>query len=133
MEETMATKEAYQKNLFFISAVYNWTAGILFIGLYYLNQELLKWFFKIPDGMMWYFFTSAVILIYGVGYYYISKDVQRNRDIIKLGCVGKLVFFGLCYVYWRKGDVTGLTFSLACGDFVFAMLFAQVLFTLENK
>jgi hypothetical protein len=130
---TMADQQAYPKTLFFVAALYNWGAALLFMGLYFLDKELLALFIKIPDGTLWYFVTSMAIALFGLGYFFIYKDIKRNRDIIKLGSIGKTLFFLLFLIYWQKGDITGLTFSLACGDLIFALLFAHVLYSLKNS
>lgn len=128
----MTTRQSYQKQLFFISAVYNWGAAILFMALYYLSHDLLVMLIKVPEQTLWFFISMAAVFLFGVGYYFISQDVRRNRDIIKLGCVGKAIFFLLFLAYWQKGDITVVAFSLACGDLLFSILFTQVLYSLKK-
>jgi hypothetical protein len=123
----MAQSEAYQRNLFFIGALWNWGAALLFVGLFFINKNLLELFLKVPESMLWYFIVSGAIFIFGLGYYYISKDVERNRDIIKMGIIGKVMVFLLFLIYVIKGDITWLLFMAGCVDLVFAVLFKQVL------
>lgn len=128
----MTSQQAYQKNLFFIAALYNWGATILFVALYYISQEHLGLLIKIPEQSLWFFLTFMAVFIFGLGYYFIFRDLERNRDIIKLGCVGKALFFLIFLIYWQKGDVSTVAFGLVCGDAVFSILFAQVLYTLKR-
>jgi hypothetical protein len=123
----MVQSEAYQRNLFFIGALWNWGAALLFVGLFFINKNLLELFLKVPESMLWYFIVSGAIFIFGLGYYYISKDVERNRDIIKMGIIGKVMVFLLFLIYMIKGDITWLLFMAGCVDLVFAVLFKQVL------
>lgn len=77
--------------------------------------------------MLWYFIVFGAVFIFGLGYYWISKDVERNRDIIKMGIIAKVMVFLLFLIYMIKGDITWLLFLAGCIDLVFAVLFKQVL------
>lgn len=129
----MSSQQAYQKKLFFIGAVYNWAAAILFVALYCFSQEHLVLLVKIPEQTVWFFCTFMAVSIFGLGYYFIYRDVERNRDLITLGCLGKALFFLIFFIYWQKGDISALAFALASGDAIFAILFAQVLCTLKKN
>jgi hypothetical protein len=41
---------------------------------------------------------ASCLFVFGLGYYWVSRDLLRNRDLVKLGVIGKplvfLVFFG---------------------------------------
>lgn len=123
----MEQSAAYQRNLFFIGALWNWGAALLFVGLFFINENLLELFLKVPESMLWYFIVFGAVFIFGLGYYWISKDVERNRDIIKMGIIGKVMVFLLFLIYMIKGDITWLLFMAGCVDLVFAVLFKQVL------
>ncbi len=127
----MAQSESYQKNLFFIGALWNWGAALLFVGLYFINVNILELFLTVPESMLWFFIVAGAIFIFGLGYYWISKDVERNRDIIKMGIIGKMLVFLLFLIYMIKGDITWLLFMAGCVDLVFAVLFKQVLDTIK--
>jgi hypothetical protein len=129
----MTSQQVYQKNMFFIGAVWNWSAAILFVGLYYLSQEHLAMMIKIPEQPLWFFLTFMAVAIFGLGYYFVSRDVERNRDIIKMGCIGKAMIFIMFYIYWQKGDLSTMSFCLITGDAIFTVLFAQVLYTLKKN
>ncbi len=117
----------YEKRLFFSGALWNWSAAILLFGLSILNKELLTYFHDIPQTMLWYYIFIAAVVIFGIGYYWISKDVARNRDIIKMGIMGKIAIFMIFSIYLLKGEVTFLFFLVGCGDLVFTILFFKVL------
>ncbi len=129
----MTSQESYQKKLFVISALYNWAAAALFLGLYLFSHDLLSFFIKVPEQPVWYFLTIMAIALFGWGYYLVSKDVRRNRDIIKMAFVGKPVLFVLFFMAWQKGDLSFIIFALGFGDLVFATLYAQVLHNLKKR
>ena len=41
---------------------------------------------------------ASCLFVFGLGYYWVSRDLARNRDLVKLGVIGKplvfIVFFG---------------------------------------
>jgi hypothetical protein len=131
MEATMTQSEAYQKKLFFIGALWNWGAVLLSLGVVFINKDLLTFFFKVPDSMLFCYIFWGAVFVFGLGYYWVSKDVERNRDLIKMGIIAKGMVFLLFFIYLIKGDITWLLFMGGCGDLVFAFLFKQVLDTLS--
>jgi hypothetical protein len=117
----------YEKNLFFVGALWNWGAVALFVGLSVANNQLLTYFHKIPQTMLWYYCFFGAVFIFGIGYYWVSKDVSRNRDIIKMGILGKILVFIMFLIYLLKGEVTMLLFLAGCVDLTFTILFFRVL------
>lgn len=129
----MTDRPKYEKRLFLIGALWNWSASLLLLFLYFVNQELLQYYHKIPETMLWYYIFLGAVFIFGLGYYYISKDVQRNRDIIKMGILGKVVVFLLFLIYLIEGEVRLLLFLGGFVDLIFAVLFAEVLVRMRES
>lgn len=75
-----------------------------------------------------YLFGSAV-LVFGLGYYWISRDFRGSRQIAKLAVYGKLGAFGIAMIATLSGAVslTGLADTLI--DFTYGLLFAWTLRT----
>jgi hypothetical protein len=128
----MSGKRPYEKNLFFIGALWNWSAAILFFVLSFLNKQWLAYFHQIPQTMLWYYGFLGAIFIFGIGYYWVSKDVVQNRDIIKMGIIGKIMVFLLLLVYMIKGEITLLLFPAGCVDLIFTILYARVLIQISK-
>lgn len=128
----MSEKVTYEKKLFFIGALWNWSAAILFFGLSVVNRQLLTYFHNIPQTMLWYYCFLGAVFVFGMGYYWISKDVRRNRDIIKMGIIGKIIVFLLFLIYLLKGEITFLFFLAGCVDLIFTVLFVKVLVRTPN-
>jgi hypothetical protein len=123
----MASTGVYEKNLFFVGALWNWGAAMLFFGLSVVNTELLTYFHKIPETMLWYYCFLGAVFIFGIGYFWISQDIRRNRNIIKMGIIGKTMVFVMFLVYLYKAEITLLLFLAGCVDLVFTILFIKVL------
>jgi hypothetical protein len=101
--------------IFFVPA---WSYGIAYIGD--PIESTLRF---------WSDFGFAVIII-GIGYWFVSRDVTRNRGIVWLGIFAKLFdVVVLSYRYWI-GVANPVVLFPAAIDFGFVILF--VLF-LRNK
>ncbi len=123
----MPGKGIYEKNLFFTGALWNWGAAMLFFSLSVVDKQLLVYFHNIPQAMLWYYCFLGAVFIFGLGYYWVSKDLLKNRDIIKMGIAGKIMVFTLFLIYLFKGEITFLLFLAGCVDLIFTILFFKVL------
>jgi hypothetical protein len=129
----MQSKERYNKALFFVGALWNWGASLFFLVLAVVNKQLLSLFLNsISESMMWLYAFLGAVFVFGLGYYWTSKDVRRNRDIIKMGICGKVVVVVIFGVYAILGEITLLGLMTAMVDLVFAGLFLEVLIRLPK-
>lgn len=68
-----------------------------------------------------------LVLVLGVGYCLIARNPGRNRDLMLIGGIGKIFVLPLMIAAWRHGDVQGTAVLAGAADFVFALLFFDVL------
>lgn len=121
-------RKNYEKTLFFWGAMWNWVAALSFLGIGYFQKPMLSYLMnKIPDSLLWFGVTSMAIFVFGIGYYYISRDVERNRDIIKIGIIGKVAIFAFFLAYYLNGEMTLFALLLTVGDVLWSVLFIDVL------
>ena len=126
-------RNIYQKRLFFIGALWNWSAAIVFVGMSIFFTPSLPLFFNtIPENFLWFHLSMGAVFIFGIGYYWISKNTQRNRDLIKLGIIGKTFVFCLLTYGWRTDVVTILVFLAGAVDLLFTLLFVEALMKLDS-
>lgn len=126
-------RERYEKTMFFVGALWNWGISLLFLTLALFNKQLLSIAFnKIPDSMLLFYILIAFVYIFGLGYYWISKDVKRNRDIIKMGILGKVVIFALFLAFVINGEIKMLGLATGTVDLIFSLLFTEVLLRLPK-
>jgi len=71
------------------------------------------------------------VLVFGFGYYLVSRNPEKNRGIVWMGMLAKIPFFFAAIPYYLKKKITLLTLILAFGDFVFGVLFG--LFLLDTR
>jgi hypothetical protein len=131
----LCTKDKYSK-FFLISALYNIIAA--FNGMAFF-EVMNKLFFglktKIQYGVTTFilrtFYTH--VLVFGIGYYIVSRDPSRNRGIVWMGMLAKISFFFVAIPYFLKNKITAITFLLAFGDLVFGVFFGLFLRNTRNK
>jgi hypothetical protein len=127
------TKEKYSK-LFFVGALWNMSIASSALLLPKLSNKLtfgFKSVIKYGPTTFALKLTWALVFIYGIGYYLVSKEPEKNRGIVWMGIIGKLAFFFTALAYYQKKIITLLTTLLCFGDFIFSILFA--LFLVKTK
>jgi hypothetical protein len=79
-----------------------------------------------PSSMLFVQLSGALIVMFGVSYIMVSRDLAL-RPLAWLGAVGKLLAFGLLALYWQRGEVPDTPFVLGFGDLIFAVAFVWFL------
>jgi hypothetical protein len=123
--------EATYKRIFLIGALWNLGGGALIIFL-------TDWIFGTagltpPSPPAYYQSWIALFMVFGLGYYFVSRDLYRNRDIALLGAIGKLAFTAV-FLYNLSaypGQIPQFFLLPMAGDIVFAILF--LLFVLQAR
>ncbi len=127
------TKEKYSK-LFLIGALWNLSIGgsaLLLPG--FINKLVFGFKTVITYGATTFALRLAwaLIFVYGIGYYFVSQDPEKNRGIVWMGILGKMAVFITALFYFPKKIITLLAMLLCLGDFVFSILYA--LFLVKTK
>ena len=68
-------------------------------------------------------FFAIAVLLFGIGYFMVWRDPVRNRAILWLGAVAKLVVFIIVVYYYSSGGTTGVFLLGVSCDLIFAILF----------
>jgi hypothetical protein len=98
------------------------------MGMAALAPELTNLFLtEQPPSFLWFHLFFGLVAVLGWGYHLVAQDPHRNRNIIKLGAVGKLWVVALIVGAWWAGQLTLLTVAAVAVDFVFGLLFIDVL------
>ncbi len=118
-------KQAFYKNLFLAGAIWNWAATLLF-GLGY---PFLFPLFNMAEPRYPVFFLLflALAFVFGIGYFWVSRDISRNHAIVVLGVIGKLIVFGAFLWAGIAGQIAGILVGAGVVDLVFAVLFIEFL------
>jgi hypothetical protein len=110
------------RKLFLTAAIFNWLVGL---GLLF-DAPLLFRLFHIspaPTEPLFVQLFAWLVIIFGVGYFWISRDPPGHVSIIELGILGKISVFLVCLAGTVTGMVSWQMMILASVDLVYAALF----------
>ena len=129
----------FYRLMFFYGALWNFSAipSLLFPELSFklffgtgMEQSLILGNYY---GHGLYLFWWTTVLILGIGYYIVSRDLNKNTGIVMLGIIGKLCYsFFFIYSYFT-GKATILAFLGGMGDLTFTVFFVNFLWQTRNK
>lgn len=119
--------------MFLVSAIWNFYFSLTGILMPKLNLKLCYGADVASDifnnfySYTLYNFQQATILIFGIGYYIVSRDVNKNHGMVVLGIIGKTFFFVYFTYMYFTARTTIVPFLAVIGDFIFSVLFAYFL------
>jgi hypothetical protein len=112
--------------MFLTAAVFNWLVGLALL----LDAPLVFRLSRVtpaPTEPLFVQLFSWLVVVFGVGYFWISRDPPGNLPIIKLGMLGKASVFLVCLAAVVTGIVSWQMMILASVDLVYAMFFWRAL------
>ena len=127
-------KNKYYKFLFLIGAIWNWfvAVSILFASLF--MKEFVSELFGmvLPPSMVWFHVVTALIFVFGIGYYIVARDLGKNHGVVLIGLLEKFLFFFILLIYVFVGDINIYVTLLTGVDLVFGILFVEFLVNYKN-
>jgi len=113
-------------NMFLAGAIFNWAVALtlFFIPGIFLNLLSVT---PTPQQSLWVQQFAGLVFVFGIGYYWASRDFEANIQIIRLAVIGKagVVLIGVLNVV--IGDVSWQFMLPASGDLIFVVLFVMAL------
>ena len=130
----------FYRAMFFLGALWNFSfslSGLAFpafsMGLTFgpgMDQALITGNYY---SRSMYLFWWGAVLIFGIGYYIVSRDTSKNRGIVWMAVIGKLTFFFFFTYSYFTGRSTLLSFLGGSGDFGFTILFLLFLWQTRDE
>ena len=121
-------KENYYKYLFLIGALFNWVVSSSFLVISILVPDIFNIFGSSkPPTLFFLHSLLGLIFVYGIGYFIVFLDINKNRGCVWLGVISKLTFFTFCVIYFLLGDLGIIIVALGSLDFIFACFFIEFL------
>lgn len=114
------------RRMFVTAALFNWLAG----GALSVNAAFLFGLFHItpvPAEPLFLQMFAWVVIVFGVGYYWASRDPAANAPVIRLGALAKLSVFAASLVCVLTGSVSWQVMLLTSVDLLYAALFYAAL------
>jgi hypothetical protein len=123
-------KKKYYKQLFLIGAIWNWSAAAVFA----LGYKILFPLFGMGLPLYPAFFQMflGLAFVFGIGYFWVSKDLDRNHDIVRMGIIGKFFVFTAMLWAWISGQIPLILTGAGVVDLVFAVLYIEFLLTYKK-
>ena len=107
-------------------AIFNWAVALtlFFIPGVFLNLFSVT---PAPQQSLWVQQFAGLVFVFGIGYYWASRDFEANIQIIRMAVIGKVgvVLIGLLNVV--TGDISWQFMLPASGDLIFVILFVMAL------
>ena len=123
-------KQAYYRKLFFYGAIWNWAAA----GTFIIGYKMLFPIFGMPLPAYPVFFLLflGLCFVFGLGYFWVSRDIDNNHGIVMMGIWGKLlVFAGLLWAS-VSGQIHVVLLGAGIVDLLFAVLYLEFLSTAKR-
>jgi hypothetical protein len=118
-------KREWIRPLFRAAALYDILLGLGY-GLGF--KTLFKMFaITLPNHDAYVHLPAALILILGVGFWFVAQAPERNRDIIRLGVMMKLAFSIIVFGHLLLGAIPTMWVPFAVIDLLFMISFLMAL------
>ena len=117
--------------MFTTAAWFNWLAGLALA----VNVELLFGLFRItplPTEPLFLQLFAWLVIVFGIGYFWVSRDPVANVPIIKLGMIGKLSVVLVSLACVLTGSVSWQMMTLVSADLLYAILFWRALKAIQG-
>ncbi|HZV87814.1 MAG TPA: hypothetical protein VFF95_09720 [Candidatus Binatus sp.] len=76
---------------------------------------------------------ASCLFVFGLGYYWVSRDLSRNRDLVKLGVIGKPLVFVVFFGHALAKEIPMLLVIPSMVDLLFGALFLEFLLRTSGK
>ena len=122
----MTDKEKFYKTVFLVGAAYDMILGAVFFLAWRPIYDALG--IQYAGNLAYLHITTAYIFVQGLSYWYVSRNIIRNLDIVRVGIVYKAIYIGLAVWYLMNGQIPHVLFAwFAVFDFIFLLLFVGCL------
>lgn len=97
------------------------------------GQEMVHSVFSNYYAYGFYNIFWGAVLVFGIGYWIVSRDVTKNRGIVWMAVMGKTVFFiFFAYSYFTKRATILALLGGTC-DLIFTFVFLAFLWQTRNE
>jgi len=112
-----------------MAALYDFVLGVAFLVAF--QQIYIHFNITLPNHDGYIQFAACLVTIFGVAFWFVAQDPERNRDIIKLGVLLKFSYCSVTFYHNAIGDLPSIWLPFAWVDAVFLVLFIWALRSLK--
>ncbi|HHT9119374.1 MAG TPA: hypothetical protein ACFYD3_02375 [Candidatus Hypogeohydataceae bacterium YC41] len=122
----MICSDSFYRNMFLVAALWN-LLGCAFL-LLFPGSVFVSPYIERPVPPLFYQSWLALAFVFGIGYYFVYKDIYANKNIVIMGIIGKIAFAIIFTVNMLiSPGVPKLFWGAVGGDAVFVILFLMFL------
>lgn len=114
-------KASWVRPLFVVAALYDLVLGVAFFFAFKPLYE--RFAIPLPNHDAYVQLPAALIAIFGLGFWFVARAPERNRDLITLGVLMKLAFSGIILSYAFRDAIPSMWVPLAWIDAGFMVAF----------
>jgi hypothetical protein len=121
----MPMKASWVRPLFLFAGLYDMVLGVAFFLAFKPIYE--RFTIPLPNHDAYVQLPAALIAIFGIGFWFVSRAPERNRDLITLGVLMKFAFSGIVLSYALRDAIPPMWVPLAWIDVAFMVAFIAAL------
>lgn len=119
--------------MFLAAAIWNWLLAISFFSLSRIDINLFLTFgLDIPNTMLWFDSFMGMVFVFGLGFYFVSKNMKENHGLILMACFEKFMVFTIPMVWFILGQASIWVVLFVTGDLIFGFLFIEDLIAIRK-
>jgi hypothetical protein len=122
-----AFRPKYYRLMFLAAALWNALAAVALLFLIN-NGNLRTALDAISQELL-----AACLATFGLGYYWASRDLSKNHDLVRLGAMGKLLVFVVFFGHLILRNITLRLVLPSLVDLLFGILFLEFLARFKSK
>jgi hypothetical protein len=130
---TVGSRAHYYRLLFLAAAVWNALAAGAVLFLLTRAKFRQEMGFPGPPDTISVQLLASCLFVFCFGYYWVSRDLSRNRDLVKLGVIGKPLVFFVFFGHAVARDIPMVLVIPSLMDLLFGVLFLEFLVRSRNK
>jgi hypothetical protein len=114
------------RGVFLVASLYDLVLGVVFLFLYPWLYGLLG--IAPPTEPAYLQASAAFVLVQGIMYLFVYRNMIRNRDLVTVGAIYKAAYASVAFYHWGLGDLPHSVFAvLGLLDVGFLILFVMFL------
>ena len=116
----------YHRLMYLIAAIWNWVLAITFLILPRIDINYFSLAGDtIPPTLLWFDCFMGLVFAFGIGFYLVSLDPQKNHGLVKIAAFEKVWVFIIGFSYFLIGEASLLLLGVVLGDLIFGILFIE--------
>ncbi|MFX0115642.1 MAG: hypothetical protein ACFFB3_13920 [Candidatus Hodarchaeota archaeon] len=114
--------------MFLVGAIWNWAIAVGLAAISIIDKDQLEMMYDdIPVNLLYFHILMGLVFALSLVCYWVSIDLNKNLDLIKMGIVAKVLVFIVAIAYFAADDANLAGLGAPIGDSIFAILFLETL------